>query len=207
MQFTSHTLTPAEHNYVVNEWEVLACLWACKNWEKFLLGHHFLLEMDHSCLLSLLQQHLSTQKSAKFNKWLDCLSHFDYTIEYIKGKQNVVANALSCLPLPLTFSAVTNNHGTNLSECIAATSITPISTTIISQHTAVNPTLAKVISCHLSGWPSKTEVTPNLHPFFNIRVELSLNDNILTCAKDCNVVPTSLQRVTQALSEWSGNCS
>ena len=78
VQFSSHTLSRTEAKYATNKKEALACLWACEHWEKFLLGRHFTLLTDHSCLLSLLRRQSSTRKSSKFDRRLDRLSRFDY---------------------------------------------------------------------------------------------------------------------------------
>ena len=92
--FASRTLSPAELNYATNELETLSALWACQHWEKFLFGHPFTLTTDHANMTSLLTQHTSKRKSAKFIRWLKRLSQFDYDIKYIKKERNVLADLL-----------------------------------------------------------------------------------------------------------------
>ena len=102
----SHTLQERERAYAVNEKEALACVWACETWEKFLLGRSFVLRTDHASLVSLLQSTTDTRKSAKFSRWLERLSEYDYKVEYRQGSQNAVADALSRLSVPTTGDAV-----------------------------------------------------------------------------------------------------
>jgi hypothetical protein len=97
--FASRTLNPTEREYATNEREALAALWACEHWDKFLLGRHFTLKTDHASLTSILTQHTSRRKSAKFTRWLERLSQFDYNVVHIKGENNVIADFLSRLPL------------------------------------------------------------------------------------------------------------
>ena len=97
--FASRTLSPAERNYATNEHEALSAFWACEHWKKFLLGRPFTLKTDHASLMSSLTQHTSKRKLAKFIRWLDKLSQFEYDIKYVKGEENVLADFLSRLPL------------------------------------------------------------------------------------------------------------
>ncbi|CAF1544942.1 unnamed protein product [Adineta ricciae] len=60
----------------------------------YLEGMTFLVRTDHKSL-----EYLSTQKnlSRRMVRWMEYLQHFNFTIEYKPGKNNVVADALSGL--------------------------------------------------------------------------------------------------------------
>ena len=85
-------MLPAERNYPVHEQEELAIVKALKEWRHYLHGQPFKVYTDHRSLT-----HLFTQPSLSKRqlRWMEFLSEFDFTIEYIKGEQNVVADALS----------------------------------------------------------------------------------------------------------------
>nr|GEV82965.1 hypothetical protein [Tanacetum cinerariifolium] len=74
------------------EKEFLAVLQALDKWRGYLLDRHFKIKTDHLSLKDLLDQRISTPTQMK---WLPKLMGFDYEIEYKKGKDNVVADALS----------------------------------------------------------------------------------------------------------------
>ncbi|MCP4489745.1 MAG: hypothetical protein GY820_20880, partial [Gammaproteobacteria bacterium] len=97
ISFASHTLSPRERNFATNEREALACVWGCEHFEKFLLGRPFTLRTDHAALTTLLQRSGSSRQSAKFERWFERLSIFDYTPLYTKGTNNTVADWLSRL--------------------------------------------------------------------------------------------------------------
>ena len=194
IQFASHTLSPAERNYAVNEKEALACLWACEHWEKFFLGQPFTLRTDHNCLLSLLRHPTSTRKSVKFDRWLDRLSRFNYTIKYIKGSQNVMADALSRLPCKTSTTTTSVDNASTSVKRIASTAVVPISVTTIRRLTAADPVLAQVITYQRGKWPPKTKLASSLRPYFHVKNELLQHDNILTRTDDRIVVPSSLQQ-------------
>ncbi len=104
--FAAHTLTQQERNYLTGERGALAAVWACEYFEKFLLGRCFTLRMDHSALQQLLASPGKDQrKSSKFVQWAERLTAFDFKPVYHQGSENLVADALSCLPAPFVGSA------------------------------------------------------------------------------------------------------
>ena len=65
---------------------------AVTKWWHYLVGNHFIIRTDHQSLKHLLDQRLNT---AIQHKWMTKLLGLDYKIEYKKGVDNQVANALS----------------------------------------------------------------------------------------------------------------
>jgi hypothetical protein len=70
----------------------MAILHAVETWCPYLIGRHFQIKTDHHSLKYLLEQRLS---SLKQHKWVTKMLGYDYEIIYKKGKENVVADALS----------------------------------------------------------------------------------------------------------------
>ena len=56
------------------------------------MGRHFKVKMDHDSLKYFLEQRLSSEEQ---QKWVTKMLGYDFEIIYKKGKQNVVADALS----------------------------------------------------------------------------------------------------------------
>ena len=67
----------------------------CKTWRHYLAGAPFQVLTDHQTL-----KHITTQPSLSRRqlRYLEELSDFSFEVEYIKGKTNVVADALSRIP-------------------------------------------------------------------------------------------------------------
>jgi hypothetical protein len=76
----------------IYEKEMLAILHAVKKWHPYLIGRHFKVKMDHNSLKYFLEQRLSLEEQ---QKWVTKMLGYDFEIIYKKGKQNMVANALS----------------------------------------------------------------------------------------------------------------
>lgn len=90
--FLSKKMLPAETRYPVHEQELLAIINALGTWRHYLYGAKFVIRTDHKSL-----EHFKTQPllSARQTRWKDVIANFDFTIEYVEGKTNVVADGLS----------------------------------------------------------------------------------------------------------------
>ena len=90
--FLSKTLATKHQSLSAYEKELLAVVLALQKWRGYLLDRHFKIRTDHFSLKFMLDQRITTSFQSK---WLPKLLGFDYEIEYKKGKDNVVADALS----------------------------------------------------------------------------------------------------------------
>lgn len=96
--FISRTLNGAEQNYSTSEKELLAIVWATQRLRQYLLGRSFNIQTDHQALKWL---HNVKNPSSRLLRWRLRLEEFNYkSIDYIKGKENKVADCLSRL-LPI----------------------------------------------------------------------------------------------------------
>ncbi|XP_026378571.1 uncharacterized protein LOC113273010 [Papaver somniferum] len=78
---------------------------AVQKWRHYLLGNKFFIQTDHRSIKYFLEQKITTVLQ---QKWLMKLLGFEYEIQYKKGKENIVADALSRIPAPAaTCSALT----------------------------------------------------------------------------------------------------
>jgi hypothetical protein len=71
---------------------MLAILHVFYLWRPYLLGKHFRIKIDHQSLKNFLEQLISSPEK---QKWVTKIFGYDYEIIYKKGKDNVVADALS----------------------------------------------------------------------------------------------------------------
>lgn len=92
VHFASRILKGAEERYSVIEKELLAIVYATKVFRPYLLGRHFVIRTDHAPLRWLYGM---TNPASRLTKFRLELEPFTFTVEHIKGKDNVVADALS----------------------------------------------------------------------------------------------------------------
>lgn len=84
-------LKTQEVHYAPHYLELVVIVYALQKWRHFLLGKPFELKIDHQGLKYILNQpHLNASQ----RRWLEFLNEYDFEIEYIEGKENMVADAL-----------------------------------------------------------------------------------------------------------------
>jgi hypothetical protein len=93
--FESRALGGAELNYPVHEQEMLAIVRALKKWRTDLLGSHVEIVTDHRTLENFAYQKELLKRQVR---WMEYLSQYEYTITYIPGEDNTVADVLFRLP-------------------------------------------------------------------------------------------------------------
>ena len=90
--FGSRRLTKAEQNYSTTEKEFLAIIFGLKKFRYMLLGQEVIIRSDHRPLRELIQ---AKEPTGRLARWILLLQEYAPKIEYVKGKENVVADALS----------------------------------------------------------------------------------------------------------------
>ena len=88
-------LSAAEKNYPTHEKEMLAIVRALKRFRADLLGTRFTIYTDHRTLECFQGQRDLSRRQAR---WQEFLAEYDFSIEYVKGERNTVADALSRMP-------------------------------------------------------------------------------------------------------------
>jgi hypothetical protein len=74
---------------------MLAIMHALAKFRKYLVGARFVVKSDHNSLKYLLEQKDLNERQ---QKWVRKIQAYDFDIEFVKGKNNAVADALSRRP-------------------------------------------------------------------------------------------------------------
>ena len=90
--FGSRALHGAEVNYHSTKLEFLAMKWSFEHFQTYLLGCCFKVCTDNNPLTYFLT--LPNMNAMK-QRWINELAKYDFSLEYQKGKNNTVADALS----------------------------------------------------------------------------------------------------------------
>lgn len=107
--YASRHLNPAEKNYSTTEKECLAILWGIRKMRQYLEGYKFTVITDH---LSLKWLQSINNPTGRLARWALELQQYDFTIQYRRGNENVVADALSRQPVETCQLAATTEQNT-----------------------------------------------------------------------------------------------
>jgi hypothetical protein len=90
--YFSEKLSKPLLNYSTYDKELYALVRVLETWQHYLWSKEFVIHSDHECL-----KHIRGQ--AKLNnchaKWVEFIETFPYLIKHMKGKENIIADALS----------------------------------------------------------------------------------------------------------------
>ena len=92
MAFRSRVLHEVEVNYHSTKLEFLAMKWSVKHFQTYLLGCCFKVHTNNNPIIYFLT---SPNMDAMKQRWINELVKYDFSLEYQKGKNNTMADALS----------------------------------------------------------------------------------------------------------------
>ena len=128
IMFASRALNGAQRRYSATKRELLACVFALQRLRYWLFGQKFVLRCDHKSLCYMLTQE---RPSMAVQSWLDVLLSYDFTIEYLPGVMNTLADSLSRVYPPFLHEAAAQEErarnaitGHSNRECEAAAKTT-----------------------------------------------------------------------------------
>jgi hypothetical protein len=81
--------------YTIYDKEMLAIMHALAKFRQYLVGARFVVKSDHNSLKYFLEQKDLNERQ---QKWVSKIQAYDFDIEFVKGKNNIVADALSRRP-------------------------------------------------------------------------------------------------------------
>lgn len=91
--YASRVLNDRETRYHATEWEALAVAWGLKHFRDIILGYQIDLFTDNEAVKKVFKG--GKNLTGRLARWYETVLQFDPVIHHIKGKANVVADALS----------------------------------------------------------------------------------------------------------------
>ena len=92
VSYCSYALSPPQQNWEPYSQETFALVLSARKWHPYLFGNRFTFRSDHDPLKNIRNK---KDPRGKIANWLMELEEYDYHIEHIPGKDNIVADCLS----------------------------------------------------------------------------------------------------------------
>ena len=93
--YAAKLFNSAQRNYSTLDRELAGIVYACLHWRVYLEGRAFLIRTDHAPLKYILNPR--SKLTPRQVRWAADLREFDFHVEHVKGKDNIVPDALSRL--------------------------------------------------------------------------------------------------------------
>lgn len=187
--YASRTLNQHEKGYGQIDKEGVAIIFGLQKFRSYLYGRHFTILSDHKPLERIFgpKTAIPTIAALRLQRWAIMLAAFDYDIKHVAAKDNVLADALSRLPLPetgLPESKVFHVEDQWLDSL-------PVASKDVRHATAKDPVLSRVLDYSRSGWPVTCDDL-RLRPYYEKRHEMSIEADCLMWGLRV-IVPSKLQ--------------
>ena len=194
--YASRKLSPREQHYAVIDKEALAIVFGIMKFHQYVYGRHFTLQMDHKPLERILGAHREVPKMVanRLQRWALTLSAYDYELKVVQGKENVVADFLSRLPVDSTNASAAEREGE--SEMLLNVRLGDLSLTKrdLQRESQRDEVLKRVIAYVDRGWPvDRSKISPEVTTYWEKRESLSFENGILLWSGRI-VVPSVLRK-------------
>ena len=202
MSFASRALTQTETRYTQIETELLAIVFACKKFDKYIFGRDVVhVETDHKPLEEIFRKSLCNAP-ARLQRMLLRLQRYNLEVKYKKGSLMFIVDTLSraylreMLPSEEVKSLELVDHTENLR-------VSSSQLTRTEQESALDPVCADLRQVILEGWPGNIhECDPVLCPFFMFRDALIVQGNLVFHGPHL-FVPSTLRKEFMSLTHSS----
>ena len=182
VMYMSRALTETEQRHSNIERDLLAIVFALERLNHYTFGVTITVQSDHQPLQSIWKKSI-VSASPRLQRLLLRPAHYDINIEFLHGKENVIADALSRVCLLQSNNSKIKESNIDVIPVHNITQSAPVSQTrlqelrLAMQSDSTLQSLSKTIH---EGWPqSKKDCPAQLLEFWSYRQEISEENGIL----------------------------
>ena len=193
--YCSRSLTQAEKNYAQVEKELLASVWACEKFQRYLVGLPiFKILTDHKPLVPLMNDRDINQAPIRCQRLLLRLMRFNVVAEYVRGRDMVMADALSRMPLSSQISTTEKEVAAYVKAVRFRQPASDRKLEEIRRCTREDAGIQSAMNYTLLGWPrQKDDVADVAQAYHHVRAELSVANDLLLQGNRI-VIPVEMRR-------------
>lgn len=209
LAYASRTLSNAERNgYAMIEKEMAAIVFGCTRFHQMLIGNRTLVRTDHKPLINITSKPMISAPK-RLQMMMLVLQKYDLKYQFVKGKDNIVADTLSRAPVEITKRETINeDKGANVYEIKHEATIRQILETVnlanyvkarperieeFKRFTKEDQTLLEIQRLILNGWPEENKkLRDDVKAFHKFREEMAFQEGLVFRGNRI-VVPAALR--------------
>ena len=182
--YASRTLTETECRYSNIERELLGVVFGLERLHHYTFGKPITVETDHQLLTSIWKKTIATS-SPRLQRLFLRLAQYDVHIEYLRGKENVIADALSRVASLKSEHVDCSDSLSNIKKIpvhqIAQTApASPERLQELHEATEQDPSLRLLAKTVHEGWPKTIKDCPHsIQSYWYFRDQITYEDGIL----------------------------
>ena len=182
--YASRALTDMECRYSNIETELLGVVFGLERLHHYTFGKPITVETDHQPLTCIWKKRITTS-SPRLQRLLLRLAQYDVHIEYLQGKENVIADALSRVtplrPEPQVYNmSLSNIEKIPVHQLTLITLAGPQKLQEIHEATVSDSILTTLAQTVCDGWPNTIqECDHKIQPYRYFRDEITYEEGIL----------------------------
>ena len=193
--FASRSLTDTESHYAQIEKEALTLVWSCEKFSDYVLGKQFLFETDHKPLVPLLGNKRLDSLPPRVLRFRLRLMRFQYSITHVPGKTLYMADTLSRAPICMVTEEISSDVEMFMQSVVSALPATKDYLDTYRTAQRQDHTCSQLMQFCNSGWPDRHILKGELNKYWQIRANLTVNDNLLLFSSRI-VVPVAMRTET-----------
>ena len=193
--FASRTLSDTESRYAQIKKEALALVWSAEKFSDYVLGKPFLFETDHKPLVPLLASKRLDSLPPRILRFRLRLTRFQYSISHVPGKTLYMADTLSRAPINALAQEVTSDTELFMQSVISTLPATKDYLDTYRRAQLKDHACSQLIQFCESGWPNRFILKGDLSKYWQVRANLTVNDNLLLFGTRI-VVPDAMRAET-----------
>lgn len=206
----SRTLSNAEKNgYAMIEKEMAAIVFGCLRFHQMLIGNRTTVKTDHKPLIDIYNKPLIAAPK-RLQMMMMVLQRYDLKFQFVKGKENIVADALSRAPVESTpqengdedrgatvfqiRKEITVRKMCEKIKLVNDLKVRPERIEELRSFTKMDPTMQGIKELIMKGWPdSDKNLRDDIKQFHKFRDELAWQDGLIFRGRRI-VVPLALRK-------------
>ncbi|GBM68494.1 Uncharacterized protein K02A2.6 [Araneus ventricosus] len=178
--YASRTLSATERDYAQIEKEALAIVWGCGKFHDYIVGLTVNIETDYRPLVPIFMHKALDGLSPRLQRMKLKMIRYSYEVQYIPGKDLVIADALSRSPIEGGKDEELSEEITAYIQMVIATlPATDRRLSEIWQAHQEDEVCIQLINFVQKSWPEKNALPTHLSRYWEYRHSINIQDGLL----------------------------